>query len=111
VASVDPARAILTDYRVIAASNQTGIDTVWSEEYDFAKTYHEPEFTAATVGGLIAGFKADQGAQSAASQSYLRYYMTGVDMRMMALIWPPYVCSLKNESTDAYRECVCSSVK
>lgn len=111
VATVDTARAVLTDYRVIAASNQTGVDTVWSEEYDFAKTYHEPEFTAATVGNLIAGFKADQAAQSAASQSYLRYYMTGVDMRMMALIWQPYVCSLKNEPTDVYRECVCSSVK
>ncbi len=106
VATVDPATAILTDYRVIAASNQTGIDTKWSEEYDFAKAYHEPAFTAATVGSLIAGFKADPAAQSDASQSYLRFYMTGVDMRMMTPIWQPYVCSLKNESTDAYRECV-----
>ncbi|MGD0345185.1 MAG: metallophosphoesterase [Terracidiphilus sp.] len=111
LATVDPARAILMDYRVIAASNQTGIDTAWSEEYDFAKTYHEPAFTAVPLSRLIAGFKTDPTAQSSASQSYLRYYMTGVDMRGLALIWQPYVCSLKNGSNDAYRECVCSSVR
>ncbi len=105
--TVDPATATLTDYRVIAASNQTGVDTKWSEEYDFDRTYHEPAFTATTVGNLIAGFKADPSAQSAASQDYLRFYMTGVDMRKMSLIWSPYVCSLKNEAPDAYRECVC----
>jgi sphingomyelin phosphodiesterase acid-like 3 len=111
VATVDPAHAILDDYRVIAASNQTGIATEWTEEYDFAKTYHEPAFTAAAVGNLIAGFKTDPAAQTSASKSYLRYYMTGEDMRMLALIWQPYVCSLTNESNDAYRECVCSLVK
>jgi sphingomyelin phosphodiesterase acid-like 3 len=111
VGTVDPATAILTDYRVIAASNPTGIDAKWTEEYDFAKTYRQPAFTAESVAKLIDGFKADQGAQTAASQSYLHYYMTGVDMRMLSLIWQPYVCSLKNGSTDAYRECVCQSVR
>ncbi len=111
LATIDPAHAILKDYRVIGASNQTGIDTTWSEEYDFAKAYHEPAFTAAALENLIAGFKADPAAQTNASQDYLRYYMTGVDMRMMALIWHPYVCSLTNAATDAYRECVCSSVR
>ena len=109
--TIDPAHAILEDYRVIAASNQTGINAVWSEEYDFAKTYHETAFTAAAVENLIAGFKTDSAAQTSASQSYLRYYMTGVDMRMMALIWHPYVCSLTNTTADVYRECVCSMVK
>lgn len=107
VATIDPAHAILKDYRVIAASNQTGIDSEWREEYDFAKAYHEPAFTAAAVGNLIAGFKADPAAQTSASQDYLRYYMTGEDMRMMALIWQPYVCSLTNAAPEVYRECVC----
>jgi sphingomyelin phosphodiesterase acid-like 3 len=111
LATVDPAHATLKDYRVIAASDHAGIATKWSEEYDFAKAYHEPAFTAAAVGNLIAGFKADPAAQTSASQDYLRYYMTGVDMRMMALIWQPYVCSLTNGATDVYRECVCSLVK
>jgi sphingomyelin phosphodiesterase acid-like 3 len=111
VATVDPGHAVLTDYRVFAASNQTGVDTAWSEEYDFAKAFHEPAFTAATVESLIAGFKADPAAQTSASQSYLHNYMTGVDMRMLALIWHPYVCSLKNSAADVYRECVCSLAK
>ncbi len=109
VAAVDPRAAILTDYRVIAASNQTGIDTKWTEEYDFRQTYHEPAFTAAMVESLIAVFKRDAAAQTPASQSYLHFYMTGVDMRMLSLIWQPYVCSLKNETTDEYRACVCRS--
>ncbi len=111
VATIDPAHAVLKDYRVIAASNQTGVDTTWSEEYDFAKAYHEPAFTAAALENLIAGFKTDPAAQTSASQNYLRFYMTGVDMRMMALIWHPYVCSLTNAAPDVYRECVCSLVK
>lgn len=111
IATVDPAHSVLEDYRVIAASNQTGIDTAWTEEYDFAKAYHEPEFTPAAVGDLIAGFNTDQAAQTTASQDYLHYYMTGVDMRMMALIWHPYVCSLTNTKADVYRACVCSLVK
>ena len=81
--------------------------TNWTEEYDFAKTYHEPAFTAATLGNLIAGFKADPMAQTDASQSYLRNYMTGVDMRALALFWQPYVCSLTNDAADAFKECVC----
>jgi sphingomyelin phosphodiesterase acid-like 3 len=111
MATIDPAHAVLEDYRVIAASNQTGIATQWTEEYDFAKAYHEPAFTAATLETLIAGFKADSAAQTSASQDYLHYYMTGVDMRMLALIWHPYVCSLTNSTADVYRACVCSGVK
>jgi sphingomyelin phosphodiesterase acid-like 3 len=111
VATVDPAHAILEDYRVIAASNQTGIGTTWTEEYDFAQIYDEPVFSSATVKSLIAGFKTDPAAQTSASKSYLRYYMTGDDTRMLALIWQPYVCSLTNDAADAYRECVCSSVR
>ena len=59
MATIDPAHAILEDYRVIAASNQTGVDAKWSEEYDFAKAYHEPAFTAAALENLIGGFKTD----------------------------------------------------
>jgi len=108
IATIDPAHAILADYRVIAASNQTGIDTSWTEEYDFAQTYREPAFTAATLGNLIAGFKADPMAQTPTSQSYLHNYMTGVDMRALALFWQPYVCSLTNDAADAFKECACS---
>ncbi len=57
VAQIDAATAQLKDYRVIVASNQTGPDanpntsvgTQWREEYDFAQTYKEDAFTAASV--------------------------------------------------------------
>jgi len=107
LATVDPETATLMDYRVIAASNQTGEDTTWNEEYDFAQTYHEPAFTAAALTDLIAGFTADRFAQKAASESYLRNYMTGVDLRGLAIIWHPYACSLDNETAEAYTGCAC----
>ena len=109
VGTVDVNHAVLADYRVIAASNQTGVDTSWSEEYDFAATYHKPGFTAAAVNDLITGFRSDPMAQSVASQSYLQNYMTGKDMRSLALFWAPYTCSLTNSTADAYRLCVCSN--
>jgi len=107
IGQVDAASAALKDYRVIAASNQTGVGTTWTEEYDFARTYHQPAFTGVALRNLIAEFKADTTGQSAASQSYLKHYMTGVDLRGLNLIWQPYVCALNNDSADAFKACVC----
>ncbi len=107
LATIDPKSSVLDDYRVIVASNRTGVDAAWSEEYDFRKTFGKPAFTAEAVRDLIAGFKADPAEQSTASQNYLRYTMPGVDMRGMTLLWQPYVCSLTNSSTAVYRQCVC----
>ncbi len=109
VAKVDPATATLVDYRVIAASNQTGIDATWTEEYDFARAYKEPAFTAATVGNLIAGFEADPHAQTSASQSYIRNYGTGMRASQLQLFWPQYVCALKNDEAAAFQACVCGA--
>ncbi len=67
----DMCGSLLKDYQVFVASNQTGVDTQWSEEYDFAKTYNVDAFTARNVADLVAGFKADPTAQSGASQSYI----------------------------------------
>ncbi len=78
VAQIDAATAQLKDYRVIVASNQTGVDATWTEEYDFAKAYKEPGFTAATAADLIAGFKADPTAQTDASKSYIHNYGSGM---------------------------------
>jgi len=50
-------------YEVIAASNQTGIATTWSREYDYAQTYHEAQFSPSTVKELILGFENDRGAK------------------------------------------------
>jgi sphingomyelin phosphodiesterase acid-like 3 len=107
VAEIDAAAAQLKDYQVFVASNQTGVDTQWSEEYDFAQAYKEPAFTAATVADLVAGFKADPTGQSDASKSYIRNYGEGSAARALGVFWQPYTCALRNDGPDAFRECVC----
>jgi sphingomyelin phosphodiesterase acid-like 3 len=115
VAEIDAATAQLKDYQVFVASNQTGPDaspnwnsaTQWSEEYDFAKAYNEPAFTAATVADLVAGFKADPTGQSDASKSYIKNYGEGSAARAIGAFWQPYTCALRNDGADAFRECVC----
>jgi sphingomyelin phosphodiesterase acid-like 3 len=107
IAQVDAGTAQLKDYRVIVASNQTGADTQWTEEYDFAQAYKEDGFTAASDEDLIAGFKADPTAQSAASQSYIRNYGSGTGAREIGVLWQPYTCALRNDGANAFRECVC----
>lgn len=109
VATIDPATATMKDYRVIAASNKTGADTRWAEEYDFAKTYGEPDFSAASVRDLTGRFSADRGAQGAASRSYIQNYDVGHPVRELGLMWPLYVCALKNDEASGFQSCVCGA--
>jgi len=110
VASIDAQSAVMKDYRVIVASNATGVDTKWTEEYDFAKTYKQVSFTATTVRNVIAEFGADPSAQEKASQSYIRNYGSGMWARELSQSWKPYVCSLANDGpADAFRACVCGA--
>jgi sphingomyelin phosphodiesterase acid-like 3 len=107
VARVEDATAALKDFKVFAASNATGVDTAWHEEYDWGKTYHEREFSAAAVSKLITGFVADTGAKTEASQSYIRNFYAGVDSPLLGLVWPQYVCGLRNDSAQGFKACVC----
>jgi len=107
VGAVDPATGVLADYRVFAASNQTGVDTQWAEEYDYARAYEEPSFSSASVAKLVEGFSADPSAQSQESKSYLKHYFVGDVSREIKPFWPQYVCALANYTEDAYRRCVC----
>jgi len=107
LAQINAATGQLKDYRVIVASNQTGVDTQWSEEYDFAKTYKKDAFTAGSDEDLIARFKADPTAQAPASQSYIQNYSPGGGSRALGVFWQPYTCALRNDGADAFRECVC----
>ena len=77
IAHINPASATLEDYQVIAASNQTGTGTIWSQEYDFATAFHEATFSSATVEPLIAEFHSDLDAKTQASQQYMRNYFVG----------------------------------
>jgi sphingomyelin phosphodiesterase acid-like 3 len=110
VARIQPSSAEMMDYRVFSASNQTGVDTVWKEEYDFAKTYHEEAFSPAAVSKLIAGFKADPDAKTKASQDYIRDFFVGGDSPL-GLVWPQYACSMANDSAQGFSSCVCAASK
>jgi sphingomyelin phosphodiesterase acid-like 3 len=109
VAEIDPESATLKDYKVFVASNQTGIGTSWTEEYDFAKAYNKTEFSAASIRSLIADFAADPAAQTEKSQNFIRNYGSGETLRELQLFWPIYVCSLKNDAGDAFATCTCSA--
>ena len=106
VAQIDAATSEMKDYRVFAASDKAGAH--WSEEYDFDETYKEPAFTAATVGDLIAGFKADPNDQAETSASYIQNFDShGAGLKALKPLWKTYTCELMGEGAEAFRECVC----
>jgi sphingomyelin phosphodiesterase acid-like 3 len=107
VAQLDPSSAALVDYKLFAASNSTGLDALWSEEYDFAHSYREPEFTSSTITQLIAKLTADPEAKTQASQNYIGDFSTGQLSSILTLFWPQYVCSMANHSPQSFRSCVC----
>ena len=107
VAQVDPSSAALKDYKVFAASNLTGIDAAWTEEYDFARSYHLAAFTSSSVSQLIAGFAADPDAKTKASQKYIEDFSVGYATSLLQLAWPQYVCTLTNYTAKAFRACAC----
>jgi sphingomyelin phosphodiesterase acid-like 3 len=107
IAQIDPQSAILKDYRVFVASNQTGAGTAWAEEYDFAKMFNETEFSAASVKSLIADFAADPTGRTEKSQNYIEHYGAGIGKRELDLFWQPYVCGLENNPAKSFTACVC----
>ena len=111
VAQIDPSSAMLKDYKIFVASNLTGVNTVWTEEYDFARSYHQAEFTSSSVSKLIAGFAADSGETTPASQNYIKDFSVGYATPLLRLAWPQYVCSLFNHTAPAFRSCVCPAAQ
>jgi sphingomyelin phosphodiesterase acid-like 3 len=110
VARVDARTAGLKDFRVFAASNATGVDTAWHEEYDWGQTYHAAEFSAAAVSKVIAGFEADAEAKTEASRAYIDNFYVG-SSPLLGVIWPQYVCALRHDSAQAFKACVCTAGK
>jgi sphingomyelin phosphodiesterase acid-like 3 len=111
VAQIDPSSAELVDYKVFAASNQSGVGAAWTEEYDFARSYHEAEFTSSSVSQLIAGFAADPVAITPASQNYIEDFSVGFATPLLRLAWPQYVCTLSNHTQQTFKACVCPAAQ
>lgn len=108
VARVDPVSAQLVDYEVIAASNQTGVDTVWSKEYSFGATYHQA-FSASGVGEVLEQFGADPDVRGDMSVAYLKDYFVGTNMGALKPLWPQYVCAQGNHTEKGFAACVCGA--
>ena len=114
VGVVDPAKALLVDYSVYAASNQTGIDTTWSLEYTYSTTYNEPDYSAASLTALTNGFLADPQSKTAASQAYESHYFVGgpsaglnLKAAAMSAVWPIYTCSMVHDHAKRFTACAC----
>jgi sphingomyelin phosphodiesterase acid-like 3 len=107
VARVDTRTAGLKDFQVFAASNATGVDTVWHEEYDWGKTYGAADFSAAAVSKVISGFESDPDAKTEASRAYIDNFYVG-SSPLLGLIWPQYVCALQHDSAQSFKACVCT---
>jgi len=112
IAQVDPATALLTDYTVFVANNQTG--DKWSQEYSYSKSYALPDFSGASVAKLAASFLADKAGSSSSSTAYERFYIAGnpgiganVKAAAMRLVWPTYACSIAESHKDAFNACLC----
>ncbi len=111
VAQIDPSSAELVDYKVFAASNLTGVDARWTEEYDFARSYHMAKFTLSSVNRLIDGFAADPNAKTQASQNYIKDFSVDYASPLLSLAWPEYVCTLSNFTQQAFKACVCPAAQ
>lgn len=111
IARINPSSAVLQDYEVIAASNQTGVATTWSTEYDYGRAYHEAQFSPAAVKKLIREFENDGAAKTEASEQYLRNYFVGDRSSQLKVLWRPYVCALANHTGKAFAACVCSAAQ
>jgi len=111
IAMVDPATATLVDYRVIAASNKTGLNANWKKEYDFAETYGiaagKAGLSAAALSQLIAGFSANTDPTQGAL--YRQYYSTGGFGFLNAGNWHEYVCLMDHFAPGDFKKCTCAT--
>jgi hypothetical protein len=80
-------------------------------EYDFAQTFHQQDFSPATVRALVTDFAADPHADAPLSQQYIYHYFIGDRSDELKPFWPQYVCALANANVEAYSACLCPTAK
>jgi sphingomyelin phosphodiesterase acid-like 3 len=111
----NPTTATLMDYSVFAANNQSGFNNRWSLEYTYSATYHQPDYTAASLTKLINIFLKDSKSQAPETQAYESFYFvsgptSGLSLKAaaMSVIWPVYACSLTNDHKKPFVDCACA---
>ena len=118
LAAIEPSTATLQDYAVYGASNQTGVQTTWSEEYRFSTTYHLPDLSGPSLAKLTTSFVDDKSGTSAASKAYQQYFFVGepdavkgvsasMKASAMQIVWPAYACAITHADTPGFRSCAC----
>ena len=111
VATLETGTARLEDYQVYAASNPTGVDTVWQQEYRYTQAYRRGSFSASEVSQLVARFHSDPEGETAESQRYLQSYFGSDHSHELRIFWPQYTCAFSNYTVEAYQTCVCANSK
>jgi sphingomyelin phosphodiesterase acid-like 3 len=109
LADIDPKTATMKDYRVFSADNKTGIAAKWSEGYRYSVAYHSTGFTPEEVSRLMEKFGADKTGEVPESQAYESNFMPGGGLKSLAirLVWPQYVCSMRQNTAAGFRDCMC----
>lgn len=112
IGRITPASAELSDYTVFIASNATGVSTAWAKEYAFDETYHETNFTAASLEELIGRFRADLPGTSPETQAYEQHFFKGGGLATLALgqYWQGYVCSMDHPTAEGFKACACRAL-
>jgi sphingomyelin phosphodiesterase acid-like 3 len=105
VAQVDPAKATLVDWTVYVASDKKG--TSWSREYRYSEAYHQPDFTAASVAKIVAGFRADPEGATPASKAYQDAFDKGLPISPLVIAWPQYGCGIDHYTEAGFKACMC----
>jgi len=111
IARISQSSANLQDYEVIEASDRTGIGTSWIPEYDFARTYHQADFSPSTLKNLVDEFNTDHFASQPESVAYVHNYYVGDRSPELSPFWQEYVCAMGNSAAKSFAACVCSSTK
>jgi sphingomyelin phosphodiesterase acid-like 3 len=118
LAAIEPSTATLQDYTVYSASNQTGVQTTWSEEYRFSTTYHLPDLSGPSLAKLTDSFVSDKSGASAASKAYQQFFYVGtpdaakgmsasMKAAAMQIVWPTYACAITHADATSFRNCAC----
>lgn len=108
IGRVNRKTAELTDYTVVAASNLTGVGTVWSNEYTFSEVYRQTAFSAEALRRITDGFRLDTLAEKPESAAYLKNIYVGDRSPLLKPFWPEYVCALTHNAAASYQKCVCA---
>jgi sphingomyelin phosphodiesterase acid-like 3 len=96
----------LKDYSVYVASNTSGVGTKWTREYGFDETYHSKSFSGAALAEVVARLQKDKTGESPESRMYEQAFFPG-GSSPLGLVWPQYVCSMKDAPGAEIVACMC----